>query len=147
LDVTPATIERTSGAVTFHAFQIGTKALQRENLQTEFLEVEVEMPDILAARAWMGMSLACHIVFACAGVAMPLLMVIAEWLHLNTGDLVSFSRLAFRRYKRCFGVRMWRRIFGGPAIHVSNNLISVTPLGSRKSHAARWRGQWYAGCS
>jgi cytochrome bd ubiquinol oxidase subunit I len=49
------------------------------------------MPDILAARSQMGMSLAFHIVFACVGVAMPLLMVIAEWLHLKTGDDVYYT--------------------------------------------------------
>jgi cytochrome d ubiquinol oxidase subunit I len=41
------------------------------------------MPDILAARSQMGMSPAFHVVFGCVGVAMPLLMVIAEWLHLK----------------------------------------------------------------
>jgi cytochrome d ubiquinol oxidase subunit I len=45
------------------------------------------MPDILAARAQMGMSLAFHLIFACVGVAMPLLMVIAEWLHLTSDDV------------------------------------------------------------
>jgi cytochrome d ubiquinol oxidase subunit I len=49
------------------------------------------MPDILAARAQMGMSLAFHIVFACIGVAMPLLMAIAEWLYLKTGDEVYYT--------------------------------------------------------
>jgi cytochrome bd ubiquinol oxidase subunit I len=38
------------------------------------------MQDILAARAQMGMSLAFHIVFACAGVGTPLLMVICRKL-------------------------------------------------------------------
>jgi cytochrome d ubiquinol oxidase subunit I len=36
----------------------------------------------------MGMSLAFHIVFANVGIAMPLVMVIAEWLHLRTDDEV-----------------------------------------------------------
>jgi cytochrome d ubiquinol oxidase subunit I len=49
------------------------------------------MPDILAARAQMGISLAFHIVFACVGVAMPLLMAIAEWLHVKTGDEVYYT--------------------------------------------------------
>jgi cytochrome bd ubiquinol oxidase subunit I len=47
------------------------------------------MSHLLAARAQMGVSLAFHIVFACVGVAMPLLMVIAEWRHLRTGDEVG----------------------------------------------------------
>ncbi len=44
------------------------------------------MDDLLAARAQMAMSLAFHIVFAVAGMAMPLLMVIAEARWLKTGD-------------------------------------------------------------
>jgi cytochrome d ubiquinol oxidase subunit I len=38
------------------------------------------------ARAQMGLSLAFHIVFAAVGVALPLLMAIADFLHLRTGD-------------------------------------------------------------
>ena len=49
------------------------------------------MNNLLAARAQMGMSLAFHIVFACVGVAMPLLMAIAEWRHLRTGDEVYYT--------------------------------------------------------
>ena len=46
------------------------------------------MSDLLAARAQMAMSLAFHIVFACAGMAMPLLMVIAEVLGRRRKDPV-----------------------------------------------------------
>jgi cytochrome bd ubiquinol oxidase subunit I len=46
------------------------------------------MEDLLAARAQMAMSLAFHIIFAAVGIAMPLLMVIAEWKHLRTGEAV-----------------------------------------------------------
>ncbi|HLM00668.1 MAG TPA: cytochrome ubiquinol oxidase subunit I, partial [Pyrinomonadaceae bacterium] len=46
------------------------------------------MDDLLAARSQMAMSLAFHIVFAAVGIAMPLLMVIAEWRWLRTGDEV-----------------------------------------------------------
>jgi cytochrome bd ubiquinol oxidase subunit I len=42
------------------------------------------MTDLLAARSQMAMSLAFHIIFAAIGIAMPLLMVIAEWIHLRT---------------------------------------------------------------
>lgn len=49
------------------------------------------MPDILAARSQMAMSLAFHIVFACAGIAMPLLMVVAELLYLKKGDEVYLT--------------------------------------------------------
>ncbi|RKU28285.1 cytochrome ubiquinol oxidase subunit I [Candidatus Poribacteria bacterium] len=44
------------------------------------------MEDLLAARFQMAMSLGFHIIFACVGIAMPLLMVIAEGRWLKTGD-------------------------------------------------------------
>jgi cytochrome d ubiquinol oxidase subunit I len=44
------------------------------------------MTDLVFARAQMGLSLAFHIVFAAVGVALPLLMVVADVLHRRTGD-------------------------------------------------------------
>ncbi len=44
------------------------------------------MTDLLFARGQMAMSLAFHIVFAAVGMATPLLMVVAEWKWLKTGD-------------------------------------------------------------
>jgi cytochrome d ubiquinol oxidase subunit I len=44
------------------------------------------MSDIFAARSQMAMSLAFHIIFAAIGVALPLMMVIAEGLWLRTHD-------------------------------------------------------------
>jgi cytochrome bd ubiquinol oxidase subunit I len=44
------------------------------------------MSDLLAARAQMAMSLAFHIIFAEIGIAMPVLMVIAEWRWRRRGD-------------------------------------------------------------
>ncbi|MFP5354947.1 MAG: cytochrome ubiquinol oxidase subunit I [Gemmatimonadota bacterium] len=44
------------------------------------------MEDLLAARSQMAMSLAFHIIFAMVGIGMPLLMVLAEWRHLRTGE-------------------------------------------------------------
>lgn len=44
------------------------------------------MTDLLAARAQMAMSLAFHIVFAAAGMGLPLLMALAEAMWLRTGD-------------------------------------------------------------
>jgi cytochrome bd ubiquinol oxidase subunit I len=46
------------------------------------------MPDLLAARAQMAMSLAFHIIFAVVGIGMPVLMTVAEWRWLRTGDAV-----------------------------------------------------------
>lgn len=44
------------------------------------------MSDIFAARSQMAMSLVFHIIFAAIGVALPLMMVIAEGLWLRTHD-------------------------------------------------------------
>jgi cytochrome d ubiquinol oxidase subunit I len=44
------------------------------------------MTDLLAARAQMGVSLAFHIIFACIGIAMPVLMVVAERRWQRTRD-------------------------------------------------------------
>ena len=49
------------------------------------------MTDLLAARAQMAMSLAFHIIFAVIGIAMPLLMVIAEGLWLRTREEVYLT--------------------------------------------------------
>jgi len=43
------------------------------------------MSDLLAARTLMAMSLGFHIIFAAIGIALPLLMVIAEALFARTG--------------------------------------------------------------
>src|SRR4030095_3378435 len=47
------------------------------------------MSDLLAARSQMAMSLAFHIVFAVAGMGMPLLMVLSEWRWLRHGREVA----------------------------------------------------------
>ncbi len=49
------------------------------------------MDNLLAARSLMAMSLGFHIIFAIIGMAMPLLMVIAEWRWLKTGEEVYLS--------------------------------------------------------
>lgn len=46
------------------------------------------MNDLLAARLQMAVSLGFHIVFACIGMAMPLLMAIAEYRWIKTGQPV-----------------------------------------------------------
>src|SRR5438093_9089653 len=46
------------------------------------------MSDLLAARSQMAVSLAFHIVFAAIGIAMPLLMVVAERRWQRTRDPV-----------------------------------------------------------
>jgi cytochrome bd ubiquinol oxidase subunit I len=53
------------------------------------------MPDLLAARAQMGVSLAFHIVFALVGMGMPVLMVMAERRWVVTGEEI-YRELAQR---------------------------------------------------
>jgi len=53
------------------------------------------MTDLLAARSQMAMSLAFHIVFAVIGIAMPVMMVLAEQRWLKTGD-PEYRTLALR---------------------------------------------------
>ena len=56
---------------------------------------EVAVSNLLAARSQMAMSLAFHIIFAVVGMAMPLLMVLAEWRWLKSGE-ESYRILAKR---------------------------------------------------
>lgn len=53
------------------------------------------MSNLLAARAQMAMSLGFHIIFAEIGIAMPAMMVLAEWLGRRTGD-PAYRELARR---------------------------------------------------
>jgi len=46
------------------------------------------MDDLLAARLQMAISLGFHIVFACIGMTMPILMAFSEWRWLRTGKQV-----------------------------------------------------------
>ena len=46
------------------------------------------MNDLLAARSQMAISLGFHIVFACIGMTMPVLMAFSEWRWLRTGKEV-----------------------------------------------------------
>ena len=49
------------------------------------------MTDLLAARTQMAVSLGFHIVFAQIGIAMPLMMVLAEWRWRRTGERVYYD--------------------------------------------------------
>src|ERR1700704_5344287 len=50
--------------------------------------MDLGMTDLLAARSQMAMSLGFHIIFAMVGIAMPVLMVLAERRWLRTGDRI-----------------------------------------------------------
>jgi cytochrome bd ubiquinol oxidase subunit I len=56
------------------------------------------MDDLLYARAQMGMSLAFHIVFAAAGIALPLLMVLSDVKARRTGD-ADYAHLSLKLAK------------------------------------------------
>src|SRR6186997_2113541 len=58
--------------------------------------------DLMAARTQMAVSLGWHIVVACLGVGFPLLVMVAEWRGLRTGD--AAWRLLARRWARTLGV-------------------------------------------
>src|SRR3954469_3095285 len=53
------------------------------------------MPDLLAARSQMAVSLGFHILFAVVGIGMPVLMVVAEQRYRKTGDRLCLD-LAIR---------------------------------------------------
>jgi cytochrome bd ubiquinol oxidase subunit I len=88
------------------------------------------MPNILAARSQMAMSLAFHIIFSCVGIAMPLLMVIAEGLYLRT-----------RREVYLLIARRWAI---GAAIMFAVGAVSGTvlsfELGLLWPHFMKWAG-------
>jgi cytochrome d ubiquinol oxidase subunit I len=49
------------------------------------------MDDLLAARSQMAISLAFHIIFGAIGIAMPLLMIVAEWKWLRSKDEIYLT--------------------------------------------------------
>src|SRR4249919_2223080 len=53
------------------------------------------MTDLFAARTQMALSLGFHIVFAEIGIAVPVLMVLAEWRWMRSGDAL-YLQLAKR---------------------------------------------------
>ena len=72
------------------------------------------MSNLVAARVQMGMSLAFHIVFAVVGIAMPVLMVVAERRWRRSGDPVHLDL-----------ARRWAR---GTAILFAVGAVSGTVL-------------------
>ena len=62
----------------------------------------VDQPDLAAARMQMALSLGWHIVIACFGVGFPVLVLIAEWRGLRSGD--KAYRLLAQRWSKALGV-------------------------------------------
>jgi len=57
---------------------------------------------LTAGRAQMGTSLAFHLTFAVLGVGLPFMMLMAEGMHLRTGDPVW--RALARRWAKAFAI-------------------------------------------
>lgn len=60
------------------------------------------MTPLLAARMQMALTLGFHILFACLGVGLPVLMLFAEWRYLRTGD--EGWKVLARRWSKAFAV-------------------------------------------
>ena len=60
------------------------------------------MSDFFAARLQMALTLGTHIIFACFGIGLPLLLIVAEWRFLRTGD--ELWRTLAKRWSKAFGV-------------------------------------------
>ncbi|HKE00483.1 MAG TPA: cytochrome ubiquinol oxidase subunit I, partial [Planctomycetota bacterium] len=60
------------------------------------------MTELLAARLQMAFTLGAHIVLACFGVGLPILLLVAEGIALRTGD--SGWRTLAKRWSRAFAV-------------------------------------------
>ena len=60
------------------------------------------MSDFFAARLQMALTLGTHIIFACFGIGLPLLLIIAEWRFLKTGE--ELWKTLARRWSKAFGV-------------------------------------------
>jgi cytochrome d ubiquinol oxidase subunit I len=58
--------------------------------------------NLVAARDQMALSLGWHIILACFGVGMPVLVLFAEWRGIRTGDV--HYRLLARRWAKAMGV-------------------------------------------
>jgi cytochrome d ubiquinol oxidase subunit I len=72
------------------------------NLDTQVVSTAASAADLLTARTQMAVSLGWHIIVACLGVGFPLLVLLAEWRGMRTGD--PAWRLLARRWARTLGV-------------------------------------------
>lgn len=60
------------------------------------------LSSLLAARVQMAFTLGAHIILACLGVGMPVLLLFAEWRYLRTAD--QGWRTLARRWSKAFAV-------------------------------------------
>lgn len=99
------------------------------------------MSDLLAARSQMAMSLAFHILLAVAGMAMPLLMVLAQWRHQRTGDPAALD-LAKRWAK---GTAMFNDAVFSQTLHMSLAAYASIAVAVMGVHAWALRSDRAAG--
>ena len=91
--------------------------------------VSVDQPDLWAARAQMALSLAWHIVIACFGVGLPLLVLVAEFRAQRGGGAV-YDELAHR----------WAKVLGVPQFAVPDErLVLRGDHHRRQSSWSPWR--------
>jgi cytochrome d ubiquinol oxidase subunit I len=81
------------------------------------------MSHLLAARAQMGTSLAFHIVLASLGIGLPLLIVIAEGLHLRTGNPIYLA-LA-KKWTKAFAILFDVGAVSGTVLSFELGLVGV----------------------
>src|SRR6059036_1311772 len=87
------------------------------------------MPDLLAARSQMAVSLAFHIVFAVIGIAMPLMMVLAERRWQVTGHAIYLD-LA-KRWARGTAILFAVGAVSGTVLSFELGLLWRSSCGSR----------------
>src|SRR2546422_10836366 len=86
------------------------------------------MPDLVAARSQMALSLGWHIVLACYGVGFPLIVLLAEWRALRTGD-AAHSALA-RAWTKALGVLFAIGAVSGTILSFELGLLLPRVMGS-----------------
>jgi cytochrome d ubiquinol oxidase subunit I len=79
------------------------------------------LDNLLFARLQMAFTLGVHIILACFGVGMPVLMLAAEGMHLRTGNK-EWADLA-RRWSRAFGLLFAVGAVSGTAISFELGLL------------------------
>jgi len=67
-----------------------------------FSVLAIHSANLLPARLQMAFTLGFHIILACLGVGLPVLMLAAEWRFLRTGD--ELWRTLARRWSKAFAV-------------------------------------------
>lgn len=68
----------------------------------DFLLAASAADNLLPARLQMAFTLGFHIILACLGIGLPVLMLVAEWRFLRTGD--ELWRTLAKRWSKAFAV-------------------------------------------